>query len=124
MSDLNIGDHISHRFNEELESIRSKVMTMGGLVEKQVQDGLSALIDNDRELAELVSASDVKLSNFDFPPRSIAGYERHFDHHKLRISALVNQRACSRTGSLVIPRTRVEYRRSGWPVTSTLAKRL
>lgn len=62
MSDLNIGDHISHRFNEELESIRSKVMTMGGLVEKQVQDGLSALIDNDRELAELVSASDVKVN--------------------------------------------------------------
>ena len=69
-------------------------------------------------------ACGLALSNFDFPSRSIAGYERHFDHHKLRISALVNQRACSRTGSLVIPRTRVEYRRSGSPVTSTLAKRL
>src|SRR3546814_20454380 len=26
------------------------------------------------------------LGNFAFPPRSIAGYERHFDHHKLRSS--------------------------------------
>src|SRR3546814_19924211 len=39
------------------------------------------------------------LGNFDFPPRSIAGYERPFDHHTLRISASANQRACSRTGS-------------------------
>src|SRR3546814_2764673 len=52
------------------------------------------------------------LGNFDFPPRSIAGYERHFDHHTLRISASANQRACSRTGRLVIPRTRFEKRRS------------
>src|SRR3546814_4737266 len=37
------------------------------------------------------------LGNFDFPPRSIAGYERHFDHHTLRISASANQRACSRS---------------------------
>ncbi|MDO6459878.1 phosphate signaling complex protein PhoU [Granulosicoccaceae sp. 1_MG-2023] len=65
MSDLNLGDHISHRFNEELESIRSKVMTMGGLVEKQVQDGLTALIDNNRELAELVAASDVKVNGLE-----------------------------------------------------------
>src|SRR3546814_7582186 len=60
------------------------------------------------------------LGNFDFPPRSIAGYERHFDHHTLRISASANQRACSRTGRLVIPRTRFEKRRLGSPVTSTL----
>ncbi len=62
MTDLNLGDHISHRFNEELEQVRNDVMTMGGLVEKQVADGLRALIGSDRALAEVVSTSDVKVN--------------------------------------------------------------
>src|SRR3546814_7101296 len=64
------------------------------------------------------------------PPRStrtdtLFPYTTLFrSHHTLRISASANQRACSRTGRLVIPRTRFEKRRSGSPVTSTLANRL
>lgn len=61
-SDLNLTHHISHRFNEELEEVRSQVMAMGGLVEKQVADGLKALLKSDSELGEAVAASDFEVN--------------------------------------------------------------
>ena len=42
-SKIDISDHISHRYNDELEDLRNQVMEMGGLVERQLQDGLKAL---------------------------------------------------------------------------------
>ncbi|MFC6670654.1 phosphate signaling complex protein PhoU [Marinobacterium aestuariivivens] len=44
--------HISQQFNEELEQIRTELLTMGGLVERQVHDGIEALLNGDAELAE------------------------------------------------------------------------
>ncbi len=35
MDSLNLNKHISGQFNAELESIRTQVMTMGGMVEQQ-----------------------------------------------------------------------------------------
>lgn len=62
MKDLNLGEHISNRYNEELELVRNQVMAMGGLVEKQVSNGLQALIKSDAPLAELVVKSDAKIN--------------------------------------------------------------
>ena len=39
--------HISQQFNAELEDVRSHLLAMGGLVEKQVNDAVNALIDAD-----------------------------------------------------------------------------
>lgn len=36
MDNLNLNKHISGQFNAELEYIRTRVMTMGGLVEQQL----------------------------------------------------------------------------------------
>ena len=36
MDSLNLNKHISGQFNAELESIRTQVMTMGGMVEQQL----------------------------------------------------------------------------------------
>lgn len=44
--------HISGQFNEELEEIRTQLLTMGGVVERQVHDAIVALLDGDSELAE------------------------------------------------------------------------
>src|SRR3546814_8685443 len=49
------------------------------------------------------------LGNFDFPPRSIAGYERHFDHHTLRISASANQRRSEEHTSELQSLMRISY---------------
>jgi len=39
--------HISHRFDADLEAIRSHVLGMGGLVERQIEDALIAIIEAD-----------------------------------------------------------------------------
>ena len=65
MSEINpetLTSHISQKFNEELEDIRTELLEMGGLVEKQIQDALQALIDGDSNLASDVRAAD-KLIN-------------------------------------------------------------
>ncbi len=57
-----IGQHISHQFDEDLESLRSKVLNMGGMVEKQVENALIALTKSDSSLAEEVATSDYKIN--------------------------------------------------------------
>ena len=61
-NDLNLNQHISHRYNEELEGLRNKVMKMGGMVEKQISRGMKALLSSDTELAEVVSSSDSEIN--------------------------------------------------------------
>lgn len=60
--DKNLGHHISHQFNEELEEIRSHVLAMGGLVEEQIQKATNALVDGDIALAEKVIKDDTKVN--------------------------------------------------------------
>ncbi len=50
--------HTSQPFNEELGHLRSQVLVMGGLVEKQVSDAVSALEANDSRLAEHVVSEE------------------------------------------------------------------
>ena len=51
MSDLHFGEHISRRFNEELEDVRSKVLHMGGVVEEQLANALRVLVNDQPGLA-------------------------------------------------------------------------
>ena len=62
MSTLNLNEHTSQQFEQELEDIRNKVLTMGGLVEKQLNGGLKALIESDGALGEEVATSDYKVN--------------------------------------------------------------
>lgn len=59
---LNINQHISQTFNRELESLRSKVLSMGGVVERQCRNAVEALIRGDEELAEQVATSDFEVN--------------------------------------------------------------
>ncbi|QWA11216.1 phosphate signaling complex protein PhoU [Sodalis ligni] len=62
MENLNLNKHISGQFNAELEHIRTQVMAMGGLVEQQLTDAISAMHSQDEELAKRVVAGDVKVN--------------------------------------------------------------
>jgi len=52
------GQHISHLFDEDMETIRNKVLTMGGVVEQQIDHAVEAFIGGDHELAEQVLQQD------------------------------------------------------------------
>lgn len=58
MDNSKIGQHISGQFNKELEDIRNKVLTMGGLVEQQIELAIQAFTTNNVEIAELVIKQD------------------------------------------------------------------
>jgi phosphate transport system protein len=62
MDNLNLGRHISGQFNEDLENVINHVMHMGGLVEKQLNDSLSAVNNADETLAKSVLAADYKIN--------------------------------------------------------------
>lgn len=62
---LHLDKHISRRFNEELEQVRTLVMEMGSLVEQQVNDGLSAVLNADEKLAARVIERDQKVNTME-----------------------------------------------------------
>lgn len=57
--------HISRQFNAELEDIRSKVLQMGGLVEQQIEQAISALVKGDIVLGEAVVMDDTKVNSLE-----------------------------------------------------------
>lgn len=59
---MHFGRHISGQFNVELESIRTHVLTMGGLVEQQLSYAVQALHKEDIELARKVVRDDHKVN--------------------------------------------------------------
>ncbi|RRZ91518.1 phosphate signaling complex protein PhoU [Erwinia sp. 198] len=62
MDNLNLNKHISGQFNAELEHIRTQVMTMGGMVEKQLTDAIVAMHNQDAELAQRVIDGDQQVN--------------------------------------------------------------
>jgi phosphate transport system protein len=65
MDKLNLSKHISSQFNEELEQIRNHVMSMGGLIERQLFDALNAIANGDGDLAQEVMANDLKVDDWE-----------------------------------------------------------
>ncbi len=59
----NATQHISRQFDNELETIRSDVLAMGGLAERQFSDALQALASFDVSLAEQIIESEVKVNS-------------------------------------------------------------
>jgi phosphate transport system protein len=65
MSDLHLGQHISRRFNEELEGVRSRVLHMGGVVETQLANALRALVNKETALAREVTMADAVVNSLE-----------------------------------------------------------
>ena len=62
---MQLGRHISGQFNVELESIRTHVLTMGGLVEQQLSLAMQALHKEDIELARKVVHDDHQVNEME-----------------------------------------------------------
>jgi len=54
--------HISRRFNEELEALRSHVMKMAGTTEEMLSEAIAALVEGDSERAEAVIVTDDEVN--------------------------------------------------------------
>jgi phosphate transport system protein len=59
------GKHISSQFDTELNAISTRVMEMGGLVEVQLRDAITALSNMDSEVAQAVIEREVDVNNFE-----------------------------------------------------------
>ena len=62
---MELGQHISQRYTQALEDIRNKVLQMGGLVEKQAENAVKALMNRDRELAIKVVKTDDQINQME-----------------------------------------------------------
>lgn len=59
------GDHSSKQYDADLETIRSKVLAMGGMVERQFQDAIAAFRTGDVELAKRVMKDDESVNRLE-----------------------------------------------------------
>ena len=55
-------EHISKQFDTELETVRSRVLQMGGLVEEQIVNAIEALLNSNLDLADAVIAKDLQVN--------------------------------------------------------------
>ncbi len=62
-SELN--DHISRRYNKDIEDLRNSVLAMGGLVESQLSQAIAAIVSGDSELGLQVARDDYKVNNLE-----------------------------------------------------------
>jgi len=108
MENLNLNRHISGQFNTELENVRNQIMQMGGLIEQQLSDALTAMADNDLELARKVIVKDAEVNQF----------ETKVDQDCAQIIAKRQPAASDLRLILTIMKTVTELERVGDSVTS------
>lgn len=65
MQTSDLSDHISRRFNKDIEDLRNMVLSMGGEVETQLSRAISAIVSGDSELGLQVAHDDYKVNNFE-----------------------------------------------------------
>ncbi len=65
MESESFSQHISRRFNEELEHVRSEVLRMGGLVEQHLDVAVQALVSGDSEMGLRIAAEDHKINRME-----------------------------------------------------------
>jgi phosphate transport system protein len=65
METADLSHHISRRFNEDLERVRAKVLSMGGFVEQQLAKAVTALVEGDSVLGESVARDDYHVNSME-----------------------------------------------------------
>lgn len=65
MDKLKLDQHISRQFNEDLEDIKTAMLAMGGLVEKQLEDAITAVTEADSRLAEHIINTEAQIDEME-----------------------------------------------------------
>lgn len=61
----NYSQHISQQYNVELDEIKTRMLEMGGIVERQVADAINAILGGDGALAEQVLRDDSRVNSME-----------------------------------------------------------
>lgn len=62
METADLSHHISRRFNEDMERVRTRVLAMGGLVEDVLGKAITSVVEGDSSLGESLAADDLKVN--------------------------------------------------------------
>lgn len=62
METADLSHHISRRFNEDMERVRTRVLAMGGLVEDVLGKAITSVLEGDSSLGESLAADDLKVN--------------------------------------------------------------
>ena len=65
MEKADLSHHISRRFNEDLERVRNKVLSMGGFVEQQLSKAVTSLVEGDSVMGEAVARDDYQVNSME-----------------------------------------------------------
>lgn len=65
MDNLEFDQHISRRYNDELNELRNHVLLMGGLVQEQLRKAIDAVVTGDSELGLKVAHDDYKVNDME-----------------------------------------------------------
>ncbi len=55
-------EHISKRFDADLEEVRTRVLQMGGFVEEQIEHAIEALVEGNENIIDQVIANDHRVN--------------------------------------------------------------
>jgi phosphate transport system protein len=65
MRSSDLTQHISRRYNKDIEDLRSKVLAMGGMVEAQLSRAITSVVQGDSELGLQVARDDYKVNDLE-----------------------------------------------------------
>ena len=65
MEASDLTDHISRRFNKDIEDLRNSVLSMGGQVETQLSRAIAAIVSGDSELGLRVANDDYMVNEME-----------------------------------------------------------
>ena len=62
---MNNREHISVSFSSELDSVKNRLLEMGGVVERQITSAIDALTSNDRKMSKQLIDADRLVNEFE-----------------------------------------------------------
>jgi phosphate transport system protein len=104
---IQLNTHISAKFNQELESLKHSVLTMGGVIEQQLVNTLVALQEKAPSLAERVALHDSKVDIM----------ETQVEQECMRIIAKRNPTAGDLRLIMTVSKTATDLERMGDEIT-------
>ena len=81
-------EHTYKEYDNELESVRAKVLEMGGIVEEQLVNSIEALIKSDTQMAQGVMDSDQRVNELEIEVDEDAANAPDEEYYSMKASTM------------------------------------